>query len=466
MAKKYEKEKLIGTGTFGQVWLVKRKNTDKKYVMKELKLISMSPHDKQQALNEIEILSKCKHVNIIRYKEAVINQEFGLLGIVMEYAEGGDLFTRIQKQKGHNFSEETICLWFVQICLALQYIHDHNILHRDLKTQNILLTAKGRIKVGDFGIARILERRADMATTAIGTPYYLSPEICQMKPYNYKTDIWSLGCVLYELCCLEHPFQGYNFHQLVVAILKGKYKPIPSGYSCLLNDLLEVMLRLDPEKRPSTDEILAIPTLQTHLFNYFSEQEDGVFCRPYIPKMDMQWFNPRKYVESKKLALKRRASVSVCKGESKLENHLCQEQLLIKSPKYMDEPFAFCSKHSSEIKNENWSRATYVISKNNKSVCLSKGRCPHSVRCQECVLETLWSHRLRKNANCTDNLRDYLDATFGREEVDKLKERLIHKWNEESISLHFLLPSVRQDLVHYIPLLIQLVQLENFTNPV
>jgi len=113
--------------------------------------------------------------------------------------------------------------WFVQICLALKYVHDRKILHRDLKTQNIFLTAKGDIKIGDFGIgnlisplshptdsniARVLQDTYDCAQTAIGTPYYLSPEICQEKPYNQKSDIWSLGCILYELVTLRHAFDA------------------------------------------------------------------------------------------------------------------------------------------------------------------------------------------------------------------------------------------------------------------
>ena len=159
------------------------------------------------------------------------------LCIVMDYAEGGDMYTKIAKQKklGKGFryelvhtsdwellSESQILDWFVQTCLAMKYIHDRKILHRDLKTQNIFLTGRGEIKIGDFGIARVLQDTYDCAQTAIGTPYYLSPEICQVthltlfdcltriqeKPYNQKSDIWSLGCILYELATLRHAFDA------------------------------------------------------------------------------------------------------------------------------------------------------------------------------------------------------------------------------------------------------------------
>lgn len=98
---------------------------------------------------------------------------------------------------GTLFPEHQIVMWLVQMALAMNYVHDKKILHRDLKTQNIFLTSKGDIKIGDFGIARVLQHTYDCANTAIGTPYYLSPEICQEKPYNQKSDIWSLGCIFY-----------------------------------------------------------------------------------------------------------------------------------------------------------------------------------------------------------------------------------------------------------------------------
>ena len=102
----------------------------------------------------------------------------------MIYCEGGDIFTKIKNAKGKNFSEQQILDWLVQMALALLYLHERKILHRDMKTQNIFLTSKDEIKIGDFGIARLLQHTYDCASTAIGTPYYLSPEICQEKPYN------------------------------------------------------------------------------------------------------------------------------------------------------------------------------------------------------------------------------------------------------------------------------------------
>lgn len=176
----------------------------------------------------------------------------------MDFADGGDLGKCLVKQKesGTYLREEQALEWFVQIALALKHIHSHNILHRDLKTQNIFLTAKGQVKVGDFGISRVLQNTDDLAETSIGTPYYLSPEICEKKPYSYKSDIWSLGCLLYEMLSFKRPFQASCIGSLVVSILSGRYKPLPAHWSKEVKALVAQMLAVEPDERPSIDEIL------------------------------------------------------------------------------------------------------------------------------------------------------------------------------------------------------------------
>ncbi|XP_051472423.1 serine/threonine-protein kinase Nek1 isoform X11 [Apus apus] len=251
---KYIKVRKIGEGSFGKAILVKAKEDDQQYVIKEINISKMSNKEREESRREVAVLANMKHPNIVLYRESF--EENGCLYIVMDYCEGGDLFKKINAQKGILFSEDQILDWFVQICLALKHIHDRKILHRDIKSQNIFLTKDGTIQLGDFGIARVLNSTAELARTCIGTPYYLSPEICQNKPYNNKSDIWALGCVLYEMCTLKHAFEAGNMKNLVLKIISGPFPPVSMHYSYDLRNLLSQLFKRNPRNRPSVNSIL------------------------------------------------------------------------------------------------------------------------------------------------------------------------------------------------------------------
>ncbi|KAG8504610.1 Serine/threonine-protein kinase Nek1, partial [Galemys pyrenaicus] len=182
---KYVRIQKIGEGSFGKAILVKSTEDGRQYVIKEINISRMSSKEREESRREVAVLANMKHPNIVQYKDSF--EENGSLYIVMDYCEGGDLFKRINAQKGILFQEDQILDWFVQICLALKHVHDRKILHRDIKSQNIFLTKDGTVKLGDFGIARVLKSTVELARTYIGTPYYLSPEICENKPYNNKS---------------------------------------------------------------------------------------------------------------------------------------------------------------------------------------------------------------------------------------------------------------------------------------
>jgi len=190
----------------------------------------------------------------------------------MDYADGGDLKTIIKNQNGRYFSEDQILNWMTQICLSLKHIHDRKILHRDLKSQNIFLK-DGRIKLGDFGIAKCLNYTLDSAKTFIGSPYYLSPEIVQNMNYSFKSDIWSLGVLFYEICSLKMPFDAKNLPMLSLKIIRGEYNPLPFVYSNELNSLVTSLLSVDPEKRPNIKAILDNPLLKPRIKNYLNEEQ-------------------------------------------------------------------------------------------------------------------------------------------------------------------------------------------------
>ena len=217
-----------------------------------------------QAEREVELLRTLDHPGVVRYHEHFIHNES--LVVVMAYCNGGDLSAEIKRRAAASrpFTEPQVLDWFVQMVLALKYIHSKRILHRDLKTQNIFI-AGPLIKLGDFGIAKVMEGSMAAASTVIGTPYYMSPEVCQNQPYGTKSDVWALGCILYEMCALQQAWNGSNLLGLVYKIVQQKYAPIPDEYSENLKQLVDSMLSKAPEARPTLHGILAFPFIRSCL---------------------------------------------------------------------------------------------------------------------------------------------------------------------------------------------------------
>nr|XP_026696688.1 serine/threonine-protein kinase Nek1-like [Ciona intestinalis] len=280
---KYSKIKKIGEGSFGKAILVKHKESGEQFVVKEIGISKMQPKERNEARKEVLVLSKMRHPNIVQYTESF--EENGHLYIIMEYCEGGDLYALINKQRGIPFPERQVLSWFVQLCLALKHVHDRKILHRDIKTSNIFLTKSGAIKLGDFGIARVLNNTMELARTCIGTPYYLSPEICENKPYNNKSDVWALGCVVYETLTLKHAFEAGNMKNLVLKIIRGSYPPVPSRYSYDLRTLVSQLFRRNPRERPSINSILRKPLIAPLTAEHLSaEQHEEEFSHTVLHK--------------------------------------------------------------------------------------------------------------------------------------------------------------------------------------
>eukprot|EP00656_Telonema_subtile_P054282 TRINITY_DN8078_c0_g1_i1.p1 TRINITY_DN8078_c0_g1~~TRINITY_DN8078_c0_g1_i1.p1 ORF type:complete len:394 (-),score=75.36 TRINITY_DN8078_c0_g1_i1:746-1927(-) len=257
MESKYRVEKCIGRGNYGTVYLVRSIATKKQYVLKRITFENMPSKDRTHVAAEVDMLSRLNHPNIVTYKDHMEDDQN--LFIIMGYCENGDLHTKIKEasKAGVHFSEEQILKWFVQMVMALKHVHKERILHRDLKTQNIFLTRDSKvIKLGDFGISKVLDGTLDMAKTVIGTPYYMSPELCENQPYGKASDVWSLGCILYELCVLKHAFDATNICGLIFKILNGSYPPIPDRYSPELRNLVARMLSRKPDDRPRLESII------------------------------------------------------------------------------------------------------------------------------------------------------------------------------------------------------------------
>ncbi|KAM6149422.1 serine/threonine-protein kinase Nek1 [Erethizon dorsatum] len=284
---KYVRLQKIGEGSFGKAILVKSTEDGRQYVIKEINISRMSSKEREESRREVAVLANMKHPNIVQYRESF--EENGSLYIVMDYCEGGDLFKRINAQKGILFQEDQILDWFVQICLALKHVHDRKILHRDIKSQNIFLTKDGTVQLGDFGIARVLNSTVELARTCIGTPYYLSPEICENKPYNNKSDIWALGCVLYEMCTLKHAFEAGNMKNLVLKIISGSFPPVSLHYSYDLRCLLSQLFKRNPRGRPSVNSILEKGFIAKRIEKFLSPQLIAEeFCLKTFSKCGVQ----------------------------------------------------------------------------------------------------------------------------------------------------------------------------------
>ena len=182
--------------------------------MKQINTRNMSHKERQDAVNEIRILASVVNPYVIRFCEAFVEDD--MLYIITEYANHGDLFKRLQrlKQRHQSLPEDACWIYFIQLCLGVQALHRNSILHRDLKSANVFLASHNRLKIGDLGVAKLLRAQEAYAKTQIGTPYYVSPELWKNKPYNSKSDVWALGCLLYEMVELKPPFDSTNMRGL------------------------------------------------------------------------------------------------------------------------------------------------------------------------------------------------------------------------------------------------------------
>ena len=285
--KNFELGKELGKGAFGSVRLVTRKEDRKIYAMKSVHIGKLDNKEKEAALNEIRILASLSHPNIIGYKEAFFDEYSNTLNIVMEYAEEGDLEQKIKYnlRKRLNFDESTIWGWIIQLLKGIKYLHDNKIMHRDLKSANIFIMKNGLLKLGDLNVSKIA--KYGMAKTQTGTPYYCSPEIWKEKPYDYKSDIWSLGCIIYEICSLMPPFRGTSIKGLKENVLNGYFLPIPNIYSYELQKLIERMLVIEPNFRASINELMLDSTVVEKMkiyenSNIFKFEENGKYIKGKI----------------------------------------------------------------------------------------------------------------------------------------------------------------------------------------
>ncbi|GAA5824592.1 hypothetical protein JCM11251_000487 [Rhodosporidiobolus azoricus] len=270
----YASGDVIGTGSFGIIRKVTRRADGKILARKELNYGRMDERDLKQLTEEVNVLEQLKsNDNIVRYIERFVDKPENMLYIIMEYCEGGDLAGVIQRcrKTGCLLPEDVVWAYLTQITLALHDCHSEVdrtgqrktvILHRDLKPENVFLDKDNNLKLGDFGLSKAMQQAA-MTQTYVGTPYYMSPELINGQLYDVKSDIWALGCLIYELCAGHPPFhEARTQPELAVMIREGKIPDLPKPYSAHLGQVVKAMLQQNPKRRPNTAQIKTLDTVK------------------------------------------------------------------------------------------------------------------------------------------------------------------------------------------------------------
>ena len=238
------------------VHLAKRKEDGRCYALKQISMRDFKRSEREEAIDEARVLASLNSPHVIRYHDCFIEED--QLNIVMEYAAGGTAYDLIARTYRTGMPEALVWRFFLQCLKGLQYMHGRRIIHRDIKTLNVFIDAEGNAKIGDLGIARTLSEQTRFIRTVVGTPFYLSPELCEDKPYNEKSDIWALGVCLYEFCTGRHPFEAQNEGALIRKIMKGVFQPV-EGYSRELCEVSRMCLTLNPDHRPDSNRLLGLP---------------------------------------------------------------------------------------------------------------------------------------------------------------------------------------------------------------
>jgi NIMA (never in mitosis gene a)-related kinase len=280
----------LGEGAYSTVFKVKRNIDNQIYALKKVKLLNLSEKEKENSLNEVRILASVKSNFVVSYKEAFFDEKDNTLCIVMEFADRGDLYQKIvqHKKSAQFFEESDIWQIFIQLVKGLKALHDLKILHRDMKSANVFLFSNGSAKLGDLNVSKVARR--GLGYTQTGTPYYASPEVWKDKPYDNKSDVWSLGCVLYEMITLRPPFRAQDMEGLFKKVCKGQYNRIPDRFSDDLFTIVQFLLQVNPATRPSCEQILNHPVV-TKRIEYFksfageNESEDKCLLKTiHMPK--------------------------------------------------------------------------------------------------------------------------------------------------------------------------------------
>ncbi|XP_055985453.1 serine/threonine-protein kinase Nek11 isoform X1 [Sorex fumeus] len=362
IARRYVLQQKLGSGSFGIVYLVadkKAKPGEELKVLKEISVGELNPNETVQATLEAQLLAKLDHPAIVKFHASFVEREN--FCIITEYCEGRDLDCKIQeyKEAGKTFPESQILEWFIQLLLGVDYMHERRILHRDLKSKNIFLK-NNLLKIGDFGVSRLLMGSCDLATTLTGTPHYMSPEALKHQGYDTKSDIWSLACILYEICCMRHAFTGSNFLSIVLKIVEGDTPALPEQFPRELNAIMESMLNKSPSLRPSAIEILKLP--------YIDEQLQHLMCRYSEMTLEDKNSNCQKEAAHIINAVQRKIHLQTLRALSEVQRMTPRERMRLRKLQAADERAGKLKKLVEEKYEENNKRMQEMRLRNFKQL--------------------------------------------------------------------------------------------------
>lgn len=252
----YEWGHVLGEGAFGDVVLATEKATGIQFAVKKMLKVHLSKENsKKFVMNERNVLSKCDHPNIVRLFKAFRDDDY--FYYVLNLAPNGELLGQIRKSKGLHL--DNVKFWSAEIVSALEYLHTTvGCIHRDLKPENLLLDSNFHILITDFGTSKLIsleEGKISRKGSFVGTPEYMPPELVKETKSCFASDLWSLGCTIYQMLCARPPFRGATEYLTMQKVQEGiKAVVYPDPFPEVAQDLISLLLKTEPEQRLGADD--------------------------------------------------------------------------------------------------------------------------------------------------------------------------------------------------------------------
>ena len=271
--KKYTLIKNLASGANSTVDLVKHNETNEIYALKTTLLENLSENEKQSAKLEVQFLRVLAGPSLIKFHHSYIEND--KIYIIMEYAEGGSLADKILQLNTNKetFDTDQILNWISQVIIGIMQLHCKNILHKDIRSQHLLLTKDNIVKICDFSKSKQQDKQELLPEAAVGAPYYMAPEVCRDESYSNKAEVWSIGVILYELAILKKPFDSDTIVSLFDKIQNQPLDLTEEDIDADIKMLITSMLEKDQEKRPSIWDLAEVPCIESRIATFIKDND-------------------------------------------------------------------------------------------------------------------------------------------------------------------------------------------------